>query len=275
MDGQPTFSLHGSVPMPRLGLGTYKSKDGPEVTDAVRVALETGYRLIDTAAVYRNEAGVGEGIRASGVDRADIFVTTKVWNDQQGYDETLRAAEASLQRLGLDHLDLYLVHWPRRSRMADTWRALERLRDEGLTRAIGVSNFLPHHLDELMQTAEVAPALNQIELHPRLQQREAWTATESLGAVVQAWSPIQTGLVLDDPTIAGIAAHHEAEPAQVVLRWGLQSGLSVIPKSVHADRIRSNFDVFGFELTEDELAAIDALERGERTGPDPDQFPGD
>lgn len=275
MNDQPTFALHGTVPMPRLGLGTYKSKDGPEVTDAVRVALQTGYRLVDTAAVYRNEAGVGEGIRQSGLERHEVFVTTKVWNDQQGYDETLRAAEDSLRRLGLAHLDLYLIHWPRRSRMADTWRALERLREEGLTRAIGVSNFLPHHLDELMQTAEVAPSLNQIELHPRLQQRDAWTATEALGAVVQAWSPIQTGLVLDDPTIAGIADRHGAGPAQVVLRWGLQSGLSVIPKSVHADRIQSNFDVFGFDLTEEEIAAIDGLEAGERTGPHPDQFPGD
>lgn len=275
MDDHATFTLHGSVTMPRLGLGTYQARDGDEVTEAVRVALATGYRLVDTAAVYRNEAGVGEGIRRSGLDRDEVFVTTKVWNDQQGHDETLRAAAASLERLGLDHVDLYLVHWPRRSRMAETWRALERLRDDGLTRAIGVSNFLPHHLEELMQTAEVAPSLNQIELHPRLQQREAWAATESLGAVVQAWSPIQTGLVLDDPTIAGIADRHGVTPAQVVLRWGLQSGLSVIPKSVHAARIRENFGVFGFVLADDEMRAIDGLESGGRTGPHPDQFPGD
>lgn len=258
--------------MPLFGLGVFQTPEGEEVYNAVTWALEAGYRLVDTAAVYRNETGVGRALRDSGVPRSDYFVTTKVWNTDQGYESTLQACEASLTRLGLDYVDLYLIHWPKPRLTAGTWRALEHLRAEGRTRAIGVSNFEPHHLDALMADAEVAPAVNQVELHPHLQQPEVRAACARLGTVVQAWSPLKRGRVLDEPVIGSIAEEHGATPAQVILRWQLQSGMSTIPKSVRRERIRENGDIFWFELSPEDIAAIGALDRGDRIGPHPDHI---
>jgi diketogulonate reductase-like aldo/keto reductase len=272
MNHPMTTMLHGSVEMPMHGLGVFKASDGDEVIDAVTWALEDGYRLIDTASIYRNEEGVGEGIRRSGLPRDEIFVTTKLWNTDQGYESALTALDASLDRLGLDQVDLYLIHWPKPEHTAASWRALEHLRREGKTRAIGVSNFEPHHLDQLMADADVAPAVNQIELHPHLQQHDVREAGSALGTVPQAWSPIKQGQVLDDPTIVEIAETLEVTPAQVVLRWQLQEGIATIPKSVTRERITANGDVFGFTLDDDQMAAMRALDRGDRVGPHPDHI---
>lgn len=254
------------------GLGVFKVPDGDVVIDAVTWALEAGYRLIDTAAIYRNEAGVGEGIRRSPLARSDVFVTTKLWNSDQGYESALDAIDGSLQTLGLDYVDLYLIHWPKPELTADSWRALERMRDEGLTRAIGVSNFQPHHLDQLMTTATTPPAVNQVELHPHLQQREVRSAGAAVGAVTQAWSPLKQGRVLQDPTIVEIADRLGRTAAQVVLRWQLQEGIATIPKSVTRHRIIENADVFDFELSDEDIVRIGSLDRGDRIGPDPDHF---
>lgn len=272
MDDQPTALLHDTVEMPLFGLGVFLTEDGEEVRNAVTWALEAGYRLVDTAAVYRNESGVGEALHNSGLPRDDVFITTKVWNTDQGYETTLRACEASLERLGLEYVDLYLIHWPKPALTRDTWRALEHLQREGKARAIGVSNFEPHHLEALTANAEVAPAVNQIELHPHLQQPALRAACAEIGTVVQAWSPLKRGRVLDEPTIVQIAETHGATPAQVVLRWQLQSGISTIPKSIRRNRIRENGDVFGFTLEPEEIAEIAALDRGERIGPHPDHI---
>lgn len=264
--------LHGDVAMPMHGLGTFKTPDGADVIDAVGWALEAGYRLVDTAAIYRNEGGVGQAVRRSGLGRSDVFITTKLWNSDQGYDRTLDALDASLQTLGVDHVDLYLIHWPKPEHMADTWRALEDARDDGLARAIGVSNFEPHHLDQLMQTARIAPSVNQVELHPSLQQAEVRAACTAIGAVTQAWSPLKQGRILDDPTITGIAERLDRTAAQVVLRWQLQEGIATIPKSVTRRRIIENGDVFDFRLDEADMTAIRALDRGDRVGPHPDHI---
>jgi diketogulonate reductase-like aldo/keto reductase len=264
--------LNNGVAMPMHGLGVYLTKDGDEVRKAVTSAVEAGYRLIDTAAIYRNEKGVGSAVRDSGIARDNLFVTTKVWNSDQGYDRTLMALDASLDRLGFDYVDLYLVHWPNPELMADTWMAMERLLESGRTRAIGVSNFEPHHLDQLMTTAETAPTVNQVELHPHLAQREIRLACSALDVVVQAWSPLKQGAIVRDPVVLAIADSHAVTPAQVVIRWQLQHGIATIPKSVHRSRIIENADVFDFELTHEELDRIDALDRGERIGPHPDTF---
>lgn len=267
-----TTMLHGTVEMPMHGLGVFKTQDGEEVINAVTWALEAGYRLIDTAAIYRNESGVGEAIRRSDLDREEIFVTTKLWNSDQGYDSALAAMDASLERLGLDYVDLYLVHWPKPERTEASWRAMEELQVTGKTRAIGVSNYQPAHLDQLMQTANVAPSVNQIELHPHLQQAEARAATEALGAVAQAWSPLKQAAVLDDPTLVSIAQELGVSPAQVVLRWQLQEGIATIPKSVTQSRIESNADVFSFALNDEQIDRVRAMNKDERIGPDPDDF---
>lgn len=272
MNHPMTTMLHGRVEMPMHGLGVYQASDGDEVINAVAWALEGGYRMIDTASIYENEDGVGEGLRRSGVPRGEVFVTTKLWNTDQGYEPALQAFDASLERLGLDYVDLYLLHWPKPDLMADSWRALEQLQREGKTRAIGVSNFEPHHLDQLMASADVAPALNQVELHPHLQQQSVRAADDELGTVTQAWSPIKQGRVLDEPTIVEIADRLEVTPVQAILRWQLQEGIATIPKSVKRERIISNGDVFSFELSESDMEAMRSLDRGDRIGPHPDHI---
>ncbi|MFD8204823.1 aldo/keto reductase [Streptomyces sp. NPDC059695] len=269
----PTITLNNGVEIPQLGFGVFQVADDATTT-AVTAALEAGYRSIDTAAVYGNEAGVGRALAASGLAREDLFVTTKLWNADQGYDSTLRAFDASLAKLGLDYVDLYLIHWPTPARdlYRDSWRALERLAEEGRIRAAGVSNFQPEHLRRLMDGAALTPAVNQIELHPALQQSELRAVHGEHRIVTEAWSPLAQGAVLDDPAIVAIAAAHGASPAQVVIRWHLQLGNVVIPKSVTPARIRANFDVFGFVLTDEEMAVIAGLDRDLRTGPHPDEL---
>jgi diketogulonate reductase-like aldo/keto reductase len=266
-----TTTLNNGVKMPWFGLGVYKTQEGPEVENAVAAALEAGYRLIDTAALYGNETGVGNAIRASGIRREEVFVTTKVWNSDQGYDETLRAFEASLARLGFDYVDLYLVHWPVKGKYKDTWRALERLYKEGLTRAIGVSNFHIHHLEDLMSSCEVKPAVNQVECHPLLTQTELRKFCREQNIAFQAWAPIMKGQ-LDLPVLTELAAKYGKTPAQIVLRWDLQSDILTIPKSIRPERIRENANIFDFELSDEDMARIDALNQNSRFGADPDNF---
>src|SRR4051812_10045099 len=251
----PDVVLNNGIEIPQVGFGVWRVP--PQQTrEVVSAAFDAGYRHVDTAKLYRNEEGVGEAVRKSGLDRDGVFVTSKVWNDDQGYDATLRAFEASLDRLGFDVLDLYLIHWPSPdpALVADTWRAMERLYLDGRVRAIGVSNFEPEHLRRLLDTAEVVPTVNQVELHPYLQQREVRAANAEAGVVTEAWSPLaKGGDLLHDPVITRIAAELDVAPAQVVLRWHLQVGNVVIPKSVTAERIKANIDVFGFELDESQL----------------------
>jgi diketogulonate reductase-like aldo/keto reductase len=267
----PTVTLNNGVTMPQLGFGVFQVPD-EETTAAVAGALRAGYRSIDTAAIYGNERGVGQALADSGIARDELFITTKLWNSDQGYDTTLAAFDASLDKLGLDHVDLYLIHWPTPARdlYLDTWRALEKLYADGRTRAIGVSNFQPAHLERLLGAASVVPAVNQIELHPGLQQAELRAFHARHGIATEAWSPLAQGAVLKDDAVTTIAAAHGKSPAQVVLRWHLQIGNVVIPKSVTETRIRENFDVFDFELGPQEIDALTALDRGMRTGPDPD-----
>jgi 2,5-diketo-D-gluconate reductase A len=269
----PTVALHDGVEIPQLGFGVFQVP--PEETrQVVEEALADGYRHIDTAAAYRNEAGVGEAIAATGLGRDEVFVTTKLWNSEQGYDSTLAAFDKSLERLGLDRVDLYLIHWPMptEDRYLDTWRAFERIHEEGRARSIGVSNFRVEDLERLEAEAEKLPTVNQIELHPSLQQADlrAWHADHDIAT--EAWSPLAQGALLDEDTIETIAAHHEKTPAQTILRWHLQIGNVVIPKSATPERIRENIDVFDFELSEDDMAAMARLDAGERTGPDPATF---
>lgn len=266
-----TVTLANGVEMPRLGLGTFRSAEGGDVEGAVATALELGYRGIDTASMYGNETGVGRAIAGSTVSRGEIFLATKVWNDEQGYDGTLAACERSLERLGTGYLDLFLVHWPRPN-TPDTWRAMERLLDEGTVRAIGVCNHLQQHLETLLETATVLPMVDQFEFHPRLQQPPLITYCEDHDVVVQAWAPLMKGRVGEVPEIVEIAARHGKTPAQVTLRWILQRGIVTIPKSVHADRIAENADVFDFALTPEEMRTIDGLDRSERIGSHPDRF---
>lgn len=271
----PVLTLHDGVEIPQLGFGVFQIP--PEETqEKVEEALGAGYRHVDTAAAYRNEAGVGAAIAASGVRREDVFVTTKLWNSEQGYDSTLRAFEESVGRLGTGHVDLYLIHWPLPAKdlFLDTWRAFERIQEEGGARSIGVSNFRVEDLDRLEREAEKRPTVNQVELHPRLQQPElrAWHADHDV--VTEAWSPLAQGELLRDGTIETVAAHHDRTPAQAILRWHLQLGNVVIPKSSNPERIRENFEVFDFELSEDDMAALERLDAGERTGPDPGTFSG-
>ncbi|WP_020075936.1 aldo/keto reductase [Cryocola sp. 340MFSha3.1] len=269
----PQLTLNDGNTIPQLGFGVYKIPEA-ETAEAVVTALEAGYRHIDTAAFYENERGVGEGVRRSGIDRSDVFVTSKVWWTENGYDSTLRSFDASLERLGFDSIDLFLIHWPapRSDRYVDTWRALERVQEEGRARSIGVANFHIHHLDRLARETDTVPAVNQVELHPWLPQAEVRAYDASHGIVTEAWSPLARGRVLGDPVLDALAAKHGVTPAQVVIRWQLQLGNVVIPKSTSPERIRSNIDVFGFELDAEDLAAIATLESGERTGKDPDDL---
>lgn len=267
-----TVEIAPGVAINRLGLGTYRADEGPDVEREVRYGLDLGYRTIDTAALYGNEHSVGKAMRHSGVAREDVFVTTKLWNDDQGYDSALRAFDTSLERLGFDYVDLYLVHWPNDAKMRDTWRAMEEILASGRTRAIGVCNFLAHHLETLSAFANVAPALNQIEHHPRLQQPGLVAYCHTHGIAVQAWAPIMRGKVMLVPEIVQIAQAHRKTPAQVTLRWILQRDVITIPKSVHERRIAENADIYDFELSSAEMAIIDSLDRGQRIGPDPDTY---
>ena len=270
----PHVTLNNGIEVPQLGFGVWRVPRA-ETHRVVTAALEAGYRHIDTAKLYDNEEAVGAAVRDSGLDRDQVFVTTKVWNSDQGYDATLRAFDASMDRLGFDVLDLYLIHWPRpgEDTAVETWRAMERLYLDGRIRAIGVSNFQPDHLRRLLDRSEVVPVVNQVELHPYLQQVEVRKANDELGVVTEAWSPLaKGGDLLDDPTITALADKHGVAPAQVVLRWHMQLGTVAIPKSVTPERIRQNIDVFGFRLDEQDMAMVATLDRDGRTGPHPDQL---
>ncbi|MBU8880121.1 aldo/keto reductase [Bacillus sp. FJAT-29790] len=269
---QDTISLHNGVNMPQFGLGVYKVEEGQQVGETVKLALEIGYRLIDTAAFYDNEEGVGRAIKESGIPREDIFITTKVWNTDQGYDETLAAFDKSMQKLGLDYLDLYLIHWPVKEKYLETWKALEKLYHDGKVRAIGVSNFQIHHLKDLMENSSEKPVVNQIELHPRLSQVELRAFCKENNIKVEAWSPIGRGRLLDEPTIKQIAEKYGKTPAQIILRWHLQNDVIIIPKSVNPQRLKENADIFAFELMPDDMTQINELNINERFGPDPDSF---
>ncbi|KAB1149793.1 aldo/keto reductase [Streptomyces luteolifulvus] len=270
----PPIILNNGVEMPQLGFGVWQVPDD-EAERAVATALETGYRSIDTAAIYGNEEGTGKAVAASGIPREDIFVTTKLWNSDQGYDSTLRAFDASLDKLGLEYVDLYLIHWPvpSKDKYVDTYKAFEKLLADGRARAIGVSNFLPEHLERLIGETSVIPAVNQIELHPRLQQLAAREYHAEQGIATEAWSPLGSGKgLLEVPAIVAIAQKHGRSPAQVMLRWHLQLGNIVIPKSVTPSRIKENIEVFDFSLDAEDLAAISALNEERRLGPDPAAF---
>ncbi len=273
MTSIPQVPLNDGSSIPQLGFGVYKIPEA-ETVDAVLAALEAGYRHIDTAAFYENERAVGEGVRRSGLAREEVYVTTKVWWTENGYDSALRSFDASLERLGFDTVDLFLIHWPapKHDKYVETWRALERIRAEGRARSIGVANFHTHHLDRLAAETDVVPAVNQVELHPWLPQEGVRRYDAEHGIVTEAWSPLARGRVLGDPTLDRLAAEHGVSPAQIVIRWQLQLGNVVIPKSSTPARIRENLDVFGFALDADDLAAIAALETGERTGKDPDDL---
>ena len=262
--------LNNGVEMPWLGLGVFLSEEGTEVENAVKAALANGYRSIDTAAIYRNERGVGKAILESGVQRDQIFLTSKVWNTDQGYQTTLEAFEDSLDRLQTDYLDLYLIHWPKGAKSIDTWKALEELYAKGRIRAIGVSNFLVHHLEDLLQHCKVIPAVNQVEFHPELIQPDLLKYCRQKGIQPEAWSPIMKGRVNDIPVMQELAAKYGKTPVQIVLRWDIQKGVVTIPKSVKEERIISNSDVFDFELTPEDMLKIDSLDKNKRIGPHPD-----
>ncbi|MGQ8873731.1 aldo/keto reductase [Paenibacillus sp. TSA_86.1] len=269
---QDTTTLHNGIKMPWLGFGVFKVKDGDEVVDAVKTAINAGYRSIDTAKVYNNESGVAQGIRESGIAREDLFITTKVWNSDQGYESTLTAFEESMQRLELEYLDLYLIHWPVKGKYKDTWRALEKLHKEGRIRAIGVSNFQIHHLEDLMMDATIKPAVNQVELHPLLTQTELREYCSKHEIQIEAWSPLGQGNLMEHPLLQDIAAKYGKSPAQVILRWDLQNGIVTIPKSVTPERIHANTELYDFELTAEEIEQINGLNENKRFGSDPDNF---
>ena len=269
----PRIALRGGAVIPQLGFGVFQVPPG-ETAAVVARALSVGYRHSDTAAAYGNEAAVGEAIRSSGLGREEVFVTSKCFNNDHGYEEAKRAFHASLNRLQLDYLDLYLIHWPvpAHDRYVDTWKAFVELQGEGLIRSIGVSNFQQTHLRAVIDATSHTPAVNQVELHPYLQQAPLRREHERLGVITEAWSPLAQGLVLGEETIVEIARAHSKTPAQVVIRWQLQLGNVVIPKSVTPERIEQNFDVFDLDLGDPEMQAIERLDAGRRTGPDPDTF---
>ncbi|TCN27074.1 aldo/keto reductase [Mesobacillus foraminis] len=273
---QDTVTLNNGIKMPWFGLGVFKVEEGSEVIHSVRTAIKNGYRLIDTAAVYQNEEGVGKGIREgmkeAGISREDLFITSKVWNSDLGYESTLAAYETSLKKLDLDYLDLYLIHWPVKGKYKEAWKALEAIYKEGRVKAIGVSNFQVHHLEDLLKAADVKPVINQVEYHPRLTQKELQQYCREHDIQLEAWSPLMQGQLLDNPELQGIATRHGKSVAQIILRWDLHNGVITIPKSIKENRIIENSSIFDFELSSDDMEKIDGLNKNERVGPDPDNF---
>ncbi|MDP4549999.1 aldo/keto reductase [Alkalihalobacillus macyae] len=267
-----TTTLQNGVEMPTLGLGVWKMENNDEVKTAVQAAIDAGYKAIDTAAAYKNEEGVGAAIKDSNTPREDLFITSKVWNDDQGYESTLRAFEDTVTKLGVDTLDLYLIHWPVEGKYKETWKAMEKLYKDGRIRAIGVSNFHPAHLEDLMKDAEIKPMVNQVEFHPLLNQQELRDYCNQHSIQMEAWSPLAQGKLLDNDVVKQIADQHGKSTAQVIIRWDLEHEVVTIPKSSNPERIKQNFDVFDFELTKDDIRAIDELNQNERMGPDPDHF---
>lgn len=262
--------LNNGVEMPWLGLGVFRSEEGGEVENAVKTALTNGYKSIDTAAIYQNERGVGNAIKESGIKREDIFLTSKVWNSEQGYKTTLAAFDKSLEKLQTGYLDLYLIHWPKGEKSIETWKALEELYKKGKIRAIGISNFLVHHLETFLPECKITPAVNQVEFHPELIQPELLKYCQNKGIQLEAWSPIMKGRVNDIPLMQELAAKYGKTPVQVVLRWDIQKGVVTIPKSVTPERIISNAQIFDFEIEPDDIAKIDQLDKNGRIGGHPD-----
>lgn len=269
---QDTIPLNNGVIMPGFGLGVYKVEKGKIAVDAVRTALENGYRSIDTASFYQNEASVGQGIKESGLPREDIFLTSKVWNDEQGYESTLEAFERSLEKLGTDYLDLYLIHWPVNEKFMDTWKAFEKLYQDKRVRAIGVSNFHIQHLERLLKEAEIVPAINQVEFHPHLTQEKLREYCRQHRIQLEAWSPLKRGQLLEHPILTAIAEKYHKTVAQIILRWDIQHQVITIPKSITPERIVQNADIFDFSLTEQEMKQIDAINENSRSGTNPDDY---
>ncbi|MBD3920566.1 aldo/keto reductase [Paenibacillus sp. PR3] len=273
---QSTTTLSNGVTMPWLGLGVFQVEEGATLIDAIKSAIKFGYRSIDTAAVYGNEQGVGQAIREAiaetGIDRSELFVTSKVWNADLGYEETLAAFDVTMAKLGLDYLDLYLIHWPKEGKYKEAWRALETLYKQGRVRAIGVSNFHIHHLEDVMAGAEIVPMVDQVEYHPHLAQLALREFCAANGIQLEAWSPLKQGQLLNEPTIAKLADKYGKSVSQIIIRWDLQNGVVTIPKSVKAHRIAENGSVFDFALSDEDMALLNSLNRDERVGPDPDNF---
>jgi methylglyoxal/glyoxal reductase len=273
---QSTTTLHNGIKMPWIGLGVFKVEESPELVHSVKSAIRHGYRSIDTAAIYGNEKGVGqglhEGLEEARISREQLFVTSKVWNADLGFDSTIKAYEASLSKLGLDYLDLYLIHWPVEGKYKESWRALETLYKEGRVKSIGVSNFQVHHLEELMKDAKIKPMVNQVEYHPHLTQKELQHYCKEQGIQMEAWSPLKQGQLLDHPVLKVIATKYQKSIAQIILRWDLQHVVVTIPKSTKEHRIIENSSIFDFELTVEEMERIDGLNQDHRVGPDPDNF---
>ena len=268
-DIQGTIKLNNGVKMPYFGLGTWQAAEGPEVKNAIHYALDAGYKLIDTAAFYQNEMSVGEAIREHGIDRKEVFITSKLWTDSMDFDQALKTYDESLNRLGIDQLDLYLIHWPVTGKFKEAWKALEKIYKEGRVKAIGISNFLPVHLNQLLPDVEIMPAVNQMEFHPYLIQQELIDLCAANKIVYQAWSPLMQGRVFEVPLLKQIGRKYRKNQAQVVLRWDLQRGVATIPKSVNQARVDSNADIFNFELSDFDMAAINALDNNHRFGYDP------
>lgn len=273
---QSTKTLHNGVEMPSLGLGVFRVEDGQELIDAVKIAIKHGYRSIDTAAIYGNEVGVGQGIRKGmedeGISREELFITSKVWNSDLGYEATIAAYEESLTKLGLEYLDLYLIHWPVEGKYKEAWKALETLYKEGRVKAIGVSNFHIHHLEELINDAEIIPMVDQVEYHPRLTQKELQTFCKEHNIQLEAWSPLMAGQLLDNSELREIASKYGKSVAQIIVRWDLQNDVITIPKSTKEHRIVENANVYDFELVKDDMNRIDLMNENQRVGPDPDNF---
>ncbi|WP_274308978.1 aldo/keto reductase [Solibacillus daqui] len=273
---QATTTLNNGVKMPWFGIGVFKVENGPELVNAVKFAIKHGYRSIDTAAIYDNEESVGQaihaGLKETGISREELFITSKVWNADLGYESTIDAYETSLKKLGLDYLDLYLIHWPVEGKYKEAWRALETLYKQGKVKAIGVSNFQIHHLEELMKDAEIKPMVNQVEYHPRLTQKSLQSYCKKQGIQLEAWSPLMQGQLLDNSVLLEIANQYNKSIAQIILRWDLQNGVVTIPKSTKEHRIVENSDIFDFELSKEDMERIDQLNQDHRVGPDPDNF---
>jgi len=264
--------LNNGVKMPWLGLGVYKLRDGEETVRVVKKAIEIGYRSIDTAALYGNEQGVGQAIKESDIAREELFVTTKVWNDRQGYETTLKAFEESRKKLDLDYLDLYLIHWPVAGKYKETWKALEKLYKEGYIRAIGVSNFQINHLQDLLEDSEMVPMVNQVEYHPYLTQKELHRFCKKHQIQLEAWSPLVRGKILNHPYVTELSRKYHKTPAQIILRWDLQHEVVTIPKTSQVNRLKENADIFDFELHSEDMQQLDQLDQNLRVGPDPDNF---